>query len=348
MFDRSGPCGTYRVEHGRGSGSGRNGRVASVYHAGRRKGDSKVQMRWWLPVLAAAVIQAGCAREPDRNQDAPAPADNVPAMPADEPMPPAYEMPAPDTLGVPDAEPGDVPTREPESREPTAPPPVPGGGPGAGGRPGGDAPVQPVSAETPAQQDEGAALLKRAAEAYASVRSLRATFVMRLDNPLLRQQTTSRGTLHQQRPDRIALRFTEPEGDVILSDGEYFWIYYPSMDPQQVIRQPARTGTESSIDLQAQFVGDPVERFRYTMHGQEAVAGRNAHVLTLVPRERTDYRSLKVWLDARDSLARRFEITDHNGAVRRFDLTDLEINPTIPASTFRFTPPPGARVVTAG
>lgn len=297
-------------------------------------------MRWWLPTLLAVVVQAGCTREAERNQDAPAPPDNVPLMPADEPMPPAYELPSPDTVGRPGPEPADTPTRVPESRDPTAPPPTPGGGPGAGGR--------QVSADSPTQQDEGAALLKRAADAYASVRSLRATFEMRLDNPLLRQQTTSRGTLHQQRPDRIALRFTEPAGDVILSDGEYFWIYYPSMDRQQVIRQPARTGTESSIDLQAQFVGDPVERFTYTLHGQEAVGGRNAHVITLVPRERTDYRSLKVWLDARDSLARRFEITDHNGAVRRFDLNDLEVNPSIPASTFRFTPPPDARVVNAG
>jgi outer membrane lipoprotein carrier protein len=180
------------------------------------------------------------------------------------------------------------------------------------------------------------------------VRSLRADFVMNFDNPLLRQTTTSRGTIHQRQPDRIALRFTDPDGDVILGDGQFFWVYYPSVNAQQVIRSPAAASGETGVNLQAQFVGDPVERFRYELHGTETVAGRAAHVLTLVPRERADYRSLKVWVDSRDGLVRRFEITEHNGNMRRFDLSNLQVNPTIPESVFRFTPPAGARIVDAG
>jgi outer membrane lipoprotein-sorting protein len=199
--------------------------------------------------------------------------------------------------------------------------------------------------QSPAGQDDGAAVLQRASAAYEKVRSLKANFVMQYTNPLLRQQTTSRGTLYQRRPDRIALRFSDPEGDVILSDGAFYWIYYPSIDAKQVIRCPTSEGGEQGVDLQAQFVGDPVRRFRYTLHGQESVGGRSADVLTLEPRERTDYRALKVWLDTRDSLARRFEITEHNGTVRRFELSGFEVNPGIPDATFRFTPPADARVV---
>jgi outer membrane lipoprotein carrier protein len=288
-------------------------------------------------LLAATLALAGCAREPERTPDSPAPPDNIPAAPGEEATPPGYPAPAPDTIG-PAAEPRPADTvGPPGGGAPAGPPPAPGG-----------TTAPPAGADAPQPADEGAAVLQRASTAYAAVRSMRAGFVMQLNNPLLRQQTTSRGTLYQQRPDRIALRFSEPAGDVILSDGEYFWLYYPSMDAQQVIRQPVGTGNESTIDLQAQFVGDPVTRFRYTLHDRETVAGRPAHVLTLVPRERADYRSLKVWLDTRDSLARRFEITDHNGAVRRFDLQDLEVNPAIPAATFRFSPPAGARIVNAG
>jgi outer membrane lipoprotein carrier protein len=179
------------------------------------------------------------------------------------------------------------------------------------------------------------------------VRSMRADFVMQFTNPLLRQQTTSRGTLYQQRPDRIALRFAEPAGDVILSDGEYFYIFQPSVDPKQATRSPASAGG-GGVDLQAQFIGNPVERFSYTLHGRETVAGREAHAMTLVPRERAEYRSLKVWFDTRDALARRFEITEHNGSVRRFDLSGLQVNPSIPADVFRFTPPADVRIVNVG
>jgi outer membrane lipoprotein-sorting protein len=209
------------------------------------------------------------------------------------------------------------------------------------------APVRPAG-DSPVQEDEGAAVLRRAATANENVRYMQAEFVMQFNNPLLRQQTTSRGTLYQQRPDRIALRFTDPNGDVILSDGQHFYMFQPSIDANQATRTPAGAGAGGGVDLQAQFVGNPTERFRYTLEGNESVAGRSARVMTLVPRERAEYRSLKVWFDARDSLARRFEITELNGSVRRFDLSDLRVNPSIPADVFRFTAPPGVRIVNVG
>lgn len=215
----------------------------------------------------------------------------------------------------------------------------------------GSSPVGPgveASDRPPSAQDDGTQVLRRAAAAYEDVRSMQATFVMQFNNPLLRQQTTSRGTLYQQRPDRIALRFTDPDGDVILSDGEHFYIYQPSIDANQATQSPVTAGGGGGVDLQAQFVGNPTERFRYTLEGRESVAGRPADVMVLVPRQRAEYRSLKVWFDTRDSLARRFEITEHNGSIRRFDLSGLQVNTSIPPAVFRFTPPANVRIVRVG
>jgi outer membrane lipoprotein carrier protein len=209
-----------------------------------------------------------------------------------------------------------------------------------------DAATQPAT--QPSAADEGAAVLRRASAAYENVRSLQAEFEMNFENPLLRQRLTSRGTIYQRQPDRLALRFTDPAGDLIVSDGQYFWIYYPSNNAQQVTRAPAAAAGQSAVNLQAQFVGNPVERFSHTLEGAESVGGRQAQVLTLVPRQRAEYRSLKVWIDNRDSLVRRFEITEHNGSVRRFDLQKMQVNPAIPDAVFRFTPPDGVRVVSPG
>ena len=214
--------------------------------------------------------------------------------------------------------------------------------------PAGTTAPSPAPAQSPAQEDEAAQILRRAAAAYADIRSMQATFVMQFNNPLLRQETTSRGTLYQQHPDRFALRFSDPDGDVILSDGQHFYIYQPSIDANQATQTAASPGAGGGVDLQTQFVGNPTERFRYTLEGRESVGERPAHVMTLVPRERAEYRSLKVWFDTRDSLARRFEITEHNGSVRRFDLSGLQVNRTIPASVFRFTPPDNVRIVRVG
>lgn len=191
-------------------------------------------------------------------------------------------------------------------------------------------------------------VLRHAAAAYRKVRSLRADFVQHIENPLLGSSTTSRGTLYERRPDRLLLRYSEPAGDVIVGDGHVFWIYYPSVDPKQVIRAPAGPGAAGGVNLQSQFLGDPVARFHATLHGRENVAGRTAYVVTLVPRRPAGYKSLKVWIDARDWLARRFEITEESGAVRHFDLSDLRTNIPLQDALFRFTPPAGAHVIDRG
>lgn len=297
--------------------------------------------------LLIAAAACGTADQPDdRTQVDRAPADTAAelAAPAGDS---AGELPAglaPVAVDDPDERTADRPTGGPSAA-------APGTGQRSGG--GTQPSTQPASsgavpATADAPQDDGGQVLRRAAAAYEDVRSMQAAFVMQFNNPLLRQQTTSRGTLYQQRPDRIALRFTDPEGDVILSDGEHFYIYQPSIDANQATQTPASPGGGGGVDLQAQFVGNPTERFRYTLEGRESVGGRPADVMTLVPRTRAEYRSLKVWFDTRDSLARRFEITEHNGSVRRFDLSGLQVNTTIPPAVFRFTPPADVRIVRVG
>jgi outer membrane lipoprotein carrier protein len=223
-------------------------------------------------------------------------------------------------------------------------PTVPGSSPSAtppatGARPRDGADTQPAPRTDVASTD---ATLRATARRYEQVRSLQAEFEQELRNPLLGRTTRSRGTLYQRQPDRFLMRFSEPAGDVIVSDGDFFWIYYPSVDDRQVIRTPRGP---QGLDLHAQFIGDPVSRFEATSHGRETVQGRPAHVLTLVPRESMGYRSLKVWIDVDDHLVRRFELAEDNGNVRHFELQDVVVNPSLPDRLFEFTPPAGAQVI---
>lgn len=208
-------------------------------------------------------------------------------------------------------------------------------------------PVEAPRALTVAQDPEVATLLRRTAAIYANARSLQADFSQRSMNPILRTTVASSGTLYQRQPDRFLMRFSDPADDLIVSDGVYIWLFYPSVDSKQVIRMPASMGA-GGVDLQAQFVGDPLERFTAVLEGREVVGRRDAYHLTLTPRQATGYRLLEVWVDAEDHLIRRFEVTEDNGIVRRFELSNLRLNQTLADDLFRFTPPPGAHVVDRG
>jgi outer membrane lipoprotein carrier protein len=196
-------------------------------------------------------------------------------------------------------------------------------------------------------QQDAVRMLRRTAQIYSGMSGMRAEFAMLTRNPLLGTRVSSRGTLYQRRPDRIRLDFTDPAGDVIVGDGDFFWVYYPSVDPVQVTKTPV-AGTAGVVDLQAQFVGDPVTNFDHTVDGREDVDGRDAVILSLVPRENRGYAKLKVWIDTQDNLVRRFEITDPNGVTRLLDLRSLQTSPTLSDSLFRFVPPPGTHVVERG
>ena len=193
-------------------------------------------------------------------------------------------------------------------------------------------------------QQTGATVLQRASAAYSRTKSMRAEFVQRRENALLNSTTVSRGTLYQRDPDRFALKFSQPAGDLIVGDGRYFWIYYPSADRRQVIRAPAGEGA-GAVDLQSQFIGDPLTRFTHVYHGTQQINGRNAHVITLTPRRDAGYKTLKVWIDAADYLVRRFVITEETGTLVEFQLSNLTANPTLSDDIFRFTPPAGATII---
>jgi outer membrane lipoprotein carrier protein len=291
-------------------------------------------------LLIAVLVQQQVTRTAAR--------DATPGAPLPGEAPPLGTLPAPGEVSP--GEPGildppavgDGGVASPRSPEAT-PPPAPGQPPAAQ-----QPPAPAPSAVQPAPTADGTRILQAASDAYAEVRTLRAEFTMRTENPLLRTAVSSAGTLYQQRPDRIALRFTDPAGDVIIGDGQHIWVYYPSVDDRQVIRSPAGAGGAGGVDLQAQFLGDPVRRFDHTLHGTELVGGRQAHLMTLVPREPLGYSRLRVWIDTRDRLVRRFEITEQNGAVRLVELANLQTNVAVPAEVFRFTPPANARVIDRG
>lgn len=198
------------------------------------------------------------------------------------------------------------------------------------------------------QTPDPGAILDRAVAAYSQVRTLRADFTQTIHDEMLGADETTRGEFLQQRPNRFAMRWRQPAGDLILADGQYLWVFLPSSAPNQVARSELSSRPGESVDLVAEFLDRPRERFTVAYDRGDAVDRRAADVLALTPRDRNaPYRRVKVWVDRQDNLVRRVEITEASGATRHITFDRLSINQAIPASSFTFRPPPGVRVVDA-
>ncbi|HEX2190279.1 MAG TPA: outer membrane lipoprotein chaperone LolA [Longimicrobiaceae bacterium] len=201
----------------------------------------------------------------------------------------------------------------------------------------------PAAPAQPRGEAAADAILERVESAYTGVRSMQADFVQDLRVPLLGTSQRSSGKLYQRRPDRFLMKFSDPAGDVIVADGRSFWMYYPSSDPKQVMKTSIAEGSEQ-VDLHRQFLSDPTARYHATLDGEETVDGHRTHVLTLVPKQQSPVRKLRIWVDPDDYAVRRFEMTEENESVRRIELRNLKRNVDIPDGLFAFTPPRGTQV----
>jgi outer membrane lipoprotein carrier protein len=198
-----------------------------------------------------------------------------------------------------------------------------------------------LSQATPADRAIDAAV-----DAYAKVRTARATFEQTVTNPLVGRALHSRGEFEQSRPNRFVFRFSDPAGDVILSDGRHVWIYVPSTTPGQVIREPLSGDRAGSLDLIGEFFSNPRTRYVIGDGGEATVGDRMTRVVLLSPRSRdAAFVRARVWIDLSDGSLVQFEAEEPSGLTRRVRITGFTVNPPVAADAFTFRVPRGVRVV---
>jgi outer membrane lipoprotein carrier protein len=195
------------------------------------------------------------------------------------------------------------------------------------------------------QDPDPVPLVERSARTYQALTSFRADFKQVIADPMIGTYE-SHGRLVQAGAARLSMRFTDPDGDAIVMDGEHIWVYTPSTTPGQVIRMPVPSDPTYGPNLLAWILTRPAERYRVRYLRSDAVAGRGADVLSLTPVDPSlPFSQATVWLDQNDGMPRRLEIQERSGASRTLVLTGVELNRRVSASTFVFNPPAAVRVV---
>jgi outer membrane lipoprotein carrier protein len=202
-----------------------------------------------------------------------------------------------------------------------------------------------------AQAQAPASIMDRAVRGYTAMTSMRADFRQTITNPLTGTTAVSRGVLLRKDPNLLAITFSDPKGDRIVSDGTSLWVYLPSSAPGQVIRMAANGGDGSMgmIDPGGLFLSSPASRFTITSGGTATVGGRSTAIVNLVPKRANNaFSRAKVWVDESDYTIRQFEIVDVNGLTRLVTISNVRPNAAVAASSFQFTPPKGTRVISGG
>jgi outer membrane lipoprotein carrier protein len=195
------------------------------------------------------------------------------------------------------------------------------------------------SRQSPAQTAHD--LAQRVDRHYNQLHSLKAGFSESYEG--LGRPRTESGTLLLLKPGRMRWDYTSPEGKLFVLDGKYAW-FYSRGDPQ-VQRIPARELDDLRSPLRFLLGHTQLEKELNTI--TLALASGDRFTLSGVPKglEKRVHR-LTVTVTA-DGTITAIEIEETDGALTRFTFSAEEPNAPIPASVFKFSPPPGIPVVDA-
>ena len=186
------------------------------------------------------------------------------------------------------------------------------------------------------------AIADRADRALAALESLQADFVQRAVNPILEKTEIGHGTLYYRAPGRYRIDYRYPAGDVVVDDGTWVWIYLPSSQPGQVIRQPAN-GSGGANPLT--YLRDLRTMYDSALAGSEAVSGEVSDHLALSPRSAdAPFTDVDVWVGRDSGLVRQVRTRTPDGIEKSYTFTALRRGASVPDSRFRFSPPRGVEV----
>jgi outer membrane lipoprotein-sorting protein len=185
------------------------------------------------------------------------------------------------------------------------------------------------SAASPSAADQ---LVRRVQARYAEIRTLRGQFEQSVGGQTISGTLTLRGDAY-----RIEL-----PGQTLVSDGATAWSYTPA---DEVVLVSTAADDAQSIQPGRFFTEFP-ERFTARRLAPTTVGGVRMERLGLTPVSPDDaVATATLFVRASDLVPVRLEATAAGGGQITLALRDVEINPSVGAGTFRFTPPAGAEVV---
>ena len=180
--------------------------------------------------------------------------------------------------------------------------------------------------------------LERFKSFVRDTRSARAEFVQQVRDRNGKVTQESKGSFVFQRPGLFRWVYAKPVDQVIVGDGERVWIHDRDLN-QVTVRKLSRALGSTPAALLAGSA-DIEKAFELS----DAGAKDGIEWLEAKPREReAGFERVRMGFDSHG--LRAMELADHFGQTTLLRFSNLQRNPKVDKSEFRFEPPKGADVL---
>ncbi|MDX1374770.1 MAG: outer membrane lipoprotein chaperone LolA [Burkholderiales bacterium] len=168
--------------------------------------------------------------------------------------------------------------------------------------------------------------------------SARADFEQKVFDGRSQLVQTATGRFSFERPGRFRWTYLTPTRQLIVGDGERVWIYDEDLAQVTVRRLERALGSTPAALLAGS--ADVTQAFEFTELGtRQGLEWLEAKPLDA----EAGFARIRLGLSAVGVEA--MELLDHFGQTTQLRFSNVERNPALDPSRFRFTPPPGADVL---
>jgi len=173
----------------------------------------------------------------------------------------------------------------------------------------------------------------------ASTNSAQANFTQEVKDQKGQRIQSASGTMLFVRPGKFRWVYQKPYEQLILGDGEKFWMYDKELNQVTVKKMDAALGSSPAALLSG---NNEIERgFRLKDTGTRD----GLEWLEATPRNQdTSFEKILMAFDAQSALV-VMELQDSFGHTTLLRLSRLQRNPQLAAQLFKFVPPKGADVL---
>jgi outer membrane lipoprotein-sorting protein len=188
--------------------------------------------------------------------------------------------------------------------------------------------------------DDPQEVLESVRKKYDTIRDAELKFTQRTRFPQSTLEQRAKGTLYLKKEHKYRI---ETDDQTVVTDGETVWSY--SVPNRQVLIDRFKS-SERSFSPERILGGGATDDYAATVRGREKAGNTECIVLKLIPRtEGSLVSSLRLWVDPSEWLVRMAELTDVNGKVTTYTVSDIKLNPGLSDSRFVLQIPEGAEVV---
>jgi outer membrane lipoprotein carrier protein len=173
----------------------------------------------------------------------------------------------------------------------------------------------------------------------AATRSGQADFTQVVRNRDGQRLQSASGIMQFMRPGKFRWEYRKPYEQLIVGDGQKFWLYDADLNQVTVKKLDNALGSSPAALLSG---SNAIERgFKLQDIGER----NGLDWLEAVPKTQdTSFESIRMGFDTRDELA-VMELRDNFGQVTVLRFLDMQRNPRLSPSLFKFAPPPDADVL---